>query len=123
MAAAIRGASRQRCGSCLAATRFVAPWRVVPAAPRRPVVLLPLALALHTFGRGAQRVIPILRPSWGALPHDGLDARGRLLHLLPHLIAAGVVVEVRRTNTPPALPPDGDDPKSSIGTGRPLIGA
>ncbi len=93
------------------------------AATRHPVVLLPLVLPLLAPLDGAQRVVPVLGPGWRPLAHDGLGARVRLLDLLPQLISADVVVEVRRASAPLALPPDGDDPKSSIGTDRPLIGA
>jgi len=81
---------------------LVASRRMTPPAPRRSVVLLPLAL--RTSGRGAQGVVPVLGPCRRPLAHDGLGARVRLLHLRPQLVTAGVVVEAAMHERLPCQP-------------------
>ncbi len=81
----------------LAAARLVAPTTAVtPVTARHPVVLLPLPL--RTSGYSAQRVVPVLRASRRPLTYDGLGARVRLLHLLPQLVTARVIVEAAPPN-------------------------
>jgi len=70
-----------------------------PAAAAMSLLDGPLALLCAPLGPllrpllGAQGVVPVLGPVRRPLPHNGLDARVRLLHLCPQLVAAGVVVE------------------------------